>query len=88
METTSDLRGKSRFDTAELHEIHIITYSLEKAIAYFVENSEAEQKVQAGKMAEVVELIHIGSENGRAEETQEQLTAYLELADGFADNAR
>ena len=33
--------GKEELTAGVLHEIHMSTYSLEKAVAYFVENSEA-----------------------------------------------
>lgn len=82
-ETTSQIKSKTKLDAAELHEIHMITYSLEKAIAYFVENMEAEQKVSAEKIAMVVELVHLGSENNRTEETKVYLEDYFSRAELF-----
>ena len=35
--TTEQLRAKTNLDALELHEIHMITYSLEKAVAFFAE---------------------------------------------------
>ena len=36
--TTEQLRAKTNLDALELHEIHMITYSSEKAVAFFAEN--------------------------------------------------
>lgn len=83
-DTTAELQAKNKLDADELHEIHIITYSLEKAVAYFAENSADEQQAAAKKMAELVELIHIGSENNRAAETGAHLKEYFKLADAFS----
>lgn len=83
-ETTAQIESKNKLDADELHDIHIITYSLEKAVAYFAENSTGEQQVTAKKMAEVVELVHLGSENNRAEETKVYLIEYFKLADKFS----
>ena len=37
-QTTSELREKNKLDATELQEVHMITYSLEKAVAYFSKN--------------------------------------------------
>ncbi len=84
--TTAEIQTKKNLDAEELHQIHMITYSLEKAVAYFVENTENEQQELANKMAEIVELIHLGSENNRKVETQIYLEEYFALADKFSDN--
>lgn len=84
METSVELRSKTTLDTDELHEIHITTYSLEKAVAYFVENMKGDKQVEAAKLAEVVELIHLASENDRAEETRVYLEKYANLAKAYA----
>jgi len=81
---TSELNAKDKLDAAELQEIHIITYSLEKAVAYFAENMQGEQQATAKKMAEMVEFVHIGSENNRSAETKTYLKEYFELADVFS----
>jgi len=81
-ETTSQLQEKAKLDAVELQNIHIITYSLEKAVAYFVENMQGEQQIAATKMAELVELIHIGSENNRP--VKVDLEAYFKLAETFS----
>lgn len=83
-ETTLQIQSKNKLDADELHDIHIITYSLEKAVAYFAENSTGEQQVTANKMAGVVELVHLGSENNRAAETKVYLIEYFKLADKFS----
>ena len=73
VETTLQLREKTKLDAAELHEIHMITYSLEKAVAYFSENMKDEQQEVAKKMAAIIERVHIGSENNRAADTETNL---------------
>ena len=83
-ETSAELNSKSKLDATELHEIHMTTYSLEKAVAYFVENMQGDQQVAAEKMAEVVELVHLASENSRAEETRIYLEDYSKRASSFA----
>jgi len=83
-ETTSQLQEKAKLDAVELQNIHIITYSLEKAVAYFVENMQGEQQIAATKMAELVELIHIGSENNRPADVKVDLEAYFKLAETFS----
>ena len=84
VETTAEMRGKEKLDPAELQQIHIITYSLEKSVAYFVENTEGERHELAEDIAEVVEEIHLSSENNRQEETKAHLKAYFDMADRFA----
>ena len=84
VETTAQIRSKEKLDLAELQQIHIITYSLEQSVAYFVENTEGERHELAEEIAEVVEEIHISSENGRQEETKEHLEEYFDMADRFA----
>ena len=69
-----------------LHEIHMSTYSLEKAVAYFVKNSQGEQKSLADQIAVVVEEIHLASENNRADDTRgfiDQLERLAQSADSF-----
>ncbi len=83
--TTDQLNSKQKLDQAELQQIHIITYSLEKAIEYFCENSSGDQKVTAQKMAEVVEEVHLNSENNRMEQTKKALSEYYQLADAFSN---
>lgn len=82
--TTQDLKGKTKLDVTEMNEIHIITYSLEKAIAYFAENTTGDQQAQAEEMAEVVEEVHLNSENHRADKTKAALEKYYQLEEAFS----
>ena len=79
-ETVDKLKAKTKFDGAELHEIHMITYSTEKAIAYFGENFTGEEKELAKKAAIVLEEVHLASESNNKENTQKSLTEFLALA--------
>ena len=81
--TTDQLKSETKLDEKELGEIHIITYSLEKAIAYFAEHEKSEKQASAKKMAEVVETVHLNSENNRKAETKIALDEYFKLADAF-----
>ena len=81
--TTSQLQGLTILDEAELHDVHMITYSLEKAVAYFVDNMIGGDTEMAAKMAELVELVHIASENNNAVETKNHLADYFEIAGDF-----
>ena len=49
------ITGKEALTAAALNEIHLSTYSLEKAVAYYAENSEGAKKELAEKIAMVVE---------------------------------
>ena len=77
--------GETDFTPEAMGQIHISTYSLEKAVAYYVENSEGEKKELAEKIAVVVEDIHLASENNRAEDTQKAVEQLSELAKQFQD---
>lgn len=79
-ETTAQIKSKKILDEQELHDIHFITYSLEKSIAYYAENLTGKSQKLAEKMAVVVEDIHINSENNRKEQTKKHLKKYFELA--------
>ena len=81
--TTEQLRAKTNLDALELHEIHMITYSLEKAVAFFAENLSGARKVTAQEMAVVVEEIHLSSENNRKDATKEALDQYFALFESF-----
>ena len=83
METTTEIKKRKKLDPSELQQIHIITYSLEKSVAYFVENLKGERQTLAQEIAVVVEDIHLASENNRKEETEKVLTRYFNLADRF-----
>ena len=80
-QTTAALKAKTELNTRSLDEIHIITYSLEQAVAYFVAHFNGQQQATAQRMAAVVELVHLASENNRSVETQMYLDEYFDLAD-------
>lgn len=80
---TQTLRQKSVLTPKVLSEIHFLTYSLEKSIAYYVYNSEGDMQKLAKEMAIVVEDIHLNSENNRAEKTRKSLKKYFSLAKRF-----
>ena len=84
-QTTAELREKNKLDETELHEIHMITYSLEKAIAYFSMNMKDDQQVSAKEIAKLVELVHVSAENYRGTETEVYLQEYFELADPYLE---
>lgn len=83
IETTSEIKSKKNLDQLELQQIHIITYSLEKSVAYFVENLKGERQELANEIAVVVEDIHISSENNRQKEAETYLNKYFNLAEKF-----
>ena len=85
-QTTAQLRKKNKLDETELHEVHMITYSLEKAVAYFSQNMKDEQQASAEKMAQLVELVHLSAENNRATETEVYLQEYFELANSYSQD--
>ena len=68
--TTEQLLAKTNLDALELHEIHMITYSLEKAVVFFAENLSGARQVTAQDMAVVVEEVHLSSENNRKDATK------------------
>ena len=80
---TAKLKAKIDLNAKALHEIHYITYSLEKSIAYYANNTRGEMKALAEKMAVTVEEVHLNSENNRTEKTQEHLTTYFDQAKQF-----
>ena len=84
-QTTSELRKKNKLDATELQEVHMITYSLEKAVAYFSKNMEGDQQVSAKEIAELVELVHVSAENNRASETKVYMQEYFELANTYLE---
>jgi hypothetical protein len=84
-QTTAELLKKNKLDETELHEIHMITYSLEKAVAYLSENIKDDQQASAKEMARLVELVHVSAENNRATETEVYLREYFELANTYSE---
>ena len=83
-QTTSELRKKNKLDETELQEVHIITYSLEKAVAYLYINMKDDQQISAKEIAELVELVHVSAENYRAAETEVYLQKYFKLANAYS----
>ena len=80
------ITGKEELTAGVLHEIHMSTYSLEKAVAFFVENSQGEEKSLAEEIAVVVEEIHLASENNRSNDTRgfiDQLEKLAQIAGSF-----
>lgn len=82
-EETLLLKQKQSLDTQALHDIHMITYRLEKSIAFFTEHLNGESQQLAKTLAEVVEEIHLDSENNRISETEQHLEKYHALTDTF-----
>jgi len=80
---TSEIKSKKKLNPLELEQIHVITYSLEKSIAYFVENLTGDGQFIAKEIALSVESIHVDSENNRPKKTREHLNNYFNLADKF-----
>jgi len=77
------IASKQDLTPAALHEIHMSTYSLEKAVAYFVENASGPRREQAEEIAAVVEDIHLASENNRPQATKESIEQLVVLAKKF-----
>ena len=86
--TTEQLRAKTNLNALELHEIHMITYSLEKAVAFFAENLSGARQETAQEMAVVVEEVHLSSENNRKEETKAALDQYFALFESLQNNPK
>ncbi len=83
VDKTAEIRNKKTLGLEEASQIHIITYTLEKSVAYFAENLTGEKQDQAKEMVVVVEDIHIASEHNRLEELQKYLKRYFELVNEF-----
>ena len=83
--TSQQLRNRQQLDASELNDIHMITYSLEKAIAYFATQSEPTLAKQAQAMAIVVEDLHLHSENNRKEASQAALNHYFKAMNPFVE---
>lgn len=86
--TSKQLRNRQQLDASELNDIHMITYSLEKAIAYFATQSEPTLAKQAQAIAIVVEDLHLHSENNRKEASQAALNRYFKLYEPFLSEAK
>ena len=64
------LLTRDELNAQDMHEVHMITYTLENAL----------QKIQAdlAESAEVLEEVHIASETGKPEIVKEKGQAYLQ----------
>ena len=80
LKKTEELKSFEVFDASSLQEIHVITYSLEKSLAYYVKHLTGKNKSLAEAMAAEVERVHLNSENNRAKETQSHLNNYFRMA--------
>lgn len=80
---TYEIMVKKDISLKEATEIHIITYTLEKSVAYFADNLKGEKQSLAKEMAVVVENIHLTSESNRLDELHTHLKEYLNLVDKF-----
>ena len=83
IEKTLEMNSKQTLNETELQQIHIITYTLEQSVIYFLKNVRGEKQKLVKEIADTVENIHLNSENNRKEETQEKLKVYLKLASQF-----
>jgi len=83
LDKTAEIRSKLPLTLENASHIHIITYTLEKSVAYFADNLEGDKKALAEEMAVVVEDIHITSESNRLGELKEHLDKYFALVDEF-----
>ena len=83
LDKTVEIRNKKPLNLEAASQIHIITYTLEKSVAYFAENLEGEKQDQAKQIAVVVEDIHLASESNRLDDLQKHLDKYFDLVDKF-----
>lgn len=81
IDSTSKIREKTKLDVTELQEIHIITYTLEKSVAYLAQNLKGDRQDLAKEIAVIVEDIHLNSEDNLKEKTKMHLKNYMKLAD-------
>ena len=83
LDKTLEIRSKKNIGLKEASEIHIITYTLEKSVAYFAENLTGDKQSLAKQMAVVVEDIHISSESNNLGKLEKHLEEYYDLSDKF-----
>lgn len=84
LERTAEITSKKTLNTQELHEIHMATYHLETAVAYYAENLKGKKKKAAEKIAVVVEEVHLSSEGFKAEEAKKSIAEFAKLAEAFS----
>lgn len=83
---TFELMEKRKIGLQEASEIHVLTYTLEKSVAFFSKNLKGNKQLLAKEMAAVVEDIHLTSERNELGELQEHLNNYFDLVDEFLFN--
>jgi hypothetical protein len=83
IDKTAEIRSKKPLNLENASQIHIITYTLEKSVAYFAENLKGEKQKLAEKIAIVVEDMHIASESNKLEALKEHINKYFVLVDEF-----
>lgn len=83
LEMNHEMLEKQDIGMQEAAEIHIITYTLEKSVAYFADNLTGDKQAQAKEMAVVVENIHLASESNQFAALNQHLNDYAELVDQF-----
>ena len=83
LDKTVEIRNKKTLNLEEVSQIHIISYTLEKSVAYFAVNLKGEKQKLAKEIAVVVEDIHIASESNKLEKLKKHLNEYFDLADKF-----
>lgn len=84
LERTAEITSKKALNTQELHEIHMATYHLETAVAYYAEHLKGKKKKAAEKIAVVVEEVHLSSEGFNAEEAKKRIAEFAKLAEAFS----
>ena len=84
LERTAEITSKKALDTQELHEIHMATYHLETAVAFYAENLKGKKKKAAEKIAVVVEEVHLSSEGFKPEEAKKHIAEFAKLAEAFS----
>lgn len=83
IDKTAEIRAKQPLSLENASHIHIITYTLEKSVAYFAQNLTGQKQEQAKAIGVVVEDIHLTSEGNRLEELKEHLNKYFDLVNEF-----
>jgi hypothetical protein len=83
IDKTAEIRAKTPLTLENASQIHIITYTLEKSVAYFAENLKGEKQELAKEIAVVVEDIHIASESSQLGELQDHINKYFDLTNQF-----
>lgn len=83
IDKTVEIRNKKILSLEEAAQIHIITYTLEKSVAYFAENLTGDKQKLAKEIAVVVEEIHLASESNELEKLKTHIKDYFDLVDRF-----